>query len=91
METISNCPRSGDKCSLCVALAEEEFGDELRAGGFDEPTTRNYIGDAKLRARVEEESGVSALSCDGRRARARMIGRKAGEALVYRSKAPGDV
>jgi hypothetical protein len=91
METIQNCPRNGDNCSLCVKLAEEEFGDELRGGGFDESTTLNYIGDAKLQARVNERGGVSALSCEQRRNSARLIGRRAGEALVDRSKAPGDM
>ena len=91
MESITNCPRDGNKCDLCVTLAEEEFGDELRAGGFDKATTLNYTGDAKLKALVEEQGGVDALPCDDRRALARMIGRKAGERLVYDSKAPGDI
>lgn len=91
MESISNCPRVGDACSLCVNLSKEEFAQELRAGGFDEPTTQNYSDDSKLAVFVEETGGIDMLSCDERRNRAKVIGRKAGEALVYRSKSPGDV
>lgn len=91
MESITNCPRDGDKCSLCVAVSAEEFARELRDGGFDEETTQNYLGDARLGAQVEEQGGVDAMSCDARRDRARLIGRKAGERLVYDSKAPGDL
>ena len=91
METITNCPQTGDNCTLCVELAEEEFGDELRGGGFDEAKTQNYIGNEKLQAQLHERGGASALSCEARRNRARDMGRTAGERLVIRSKAPGEI
>jgi hypothetical protein len=91
MEKPSYCTANGNQCTACVGIANDEFTLELRGAGFDEATTLNYVEDAKLRAQIEDQGGLDVLTvCDDRQNRARIIGRRAGEALVDRSKGPGD-
>ncbi len=92
-EKIVNCPIEGKKptsrCSLCLQLAENAFKMEMRDYDVPEEEIDNRLGESKLRALVEDESGITALSCATRRRLATHKGWKLGEDMADRRQEPG--
>ncbi len=83
MATKEECFAIGNRCNFCVGIGETALASAYEAKHPSLPSGDivNIVENSRVRAEIEDQAGITALSCENRRELARKIGTRLGSTI----------